>query len=568
MDKKRFEFTKILFIFILPSILIFRLFFIQIWQRKQFLPYIEKQLTSKIEINIPRGDILDRNNKILATSVETANVYINSKDFLEGGQKLQKSVVGDKNLSLLCSSFNITKDELIKKCKKYKRFCLSKEVCLDVVFKIKHIPGVEIETYLKRLYPYSPVDSYIVGRINYEHKGYSGIEYEYDKVLSNLKKKEIFTYKSGTIQKNFVRLVNIEEVRDFINETQNYSVILTIDIELQNKINDILKKYYEKYSPSMIICIIQKSDTGELLTMSVLPETDTPLTNPAISFVYEPGSVYKVFTMATFLEEKLISLKDIIDCENGKFSYLGISIKDVKPHKFLTVEDILVFSSNIGMAKLYLKYGNLKKFLEYQTLFGFGSPTGIEFSQEARGYLPSYEKCKPVTPLYLSFGQGCATNTLQLVNGYTMIANNGELLQPFVVKTILSKDKVLYTAEKQVVRKVISEKTASIIKEMLYQTVERGTAQKTKINGIKICAKTGTAQKFDSQLQKYSPTKFFMSCCGFFPKEKPEFTIGVFVDEPKDVSLASEIAVPIFREVVLELLNYSNYKESFYAKIY
>jgi cell division protein FtsI (penicillin-binding protein 3) len=568
MDKERFRIIKILFILVFPIILTFRLFLIQIWQHKQFLPYIEKQLTSKIKINIPRGDILDRNNKILATSVELAAVYINSKDFLEGVKKIQKSnlTTNQKNLSFICSAFNIPESELFTKCEKYKRFCLSKETDLDIAFKLKHIPGVEIETYLKRIYPYSPVESYIVGRINYEQKGYSGIEYEYENVLSNLKKKEILTYRSGTIQKNFVRLANIRELPNFINGFQNCSVVLTIDIELQNKISNILKKYYETYSPSTIMCIIQKSDTAELLVLSILPETTTPLTNPAISYIYEPGSVFKIFPLAVFLEERTTTPTEIIDCENGKFTYSGITITDVKPHKFLTVEDVIVFSSNIGMSKLYLKYANLKKFLEYQTLFGFGSPTGIEFSQEARGFLPSYEKCYPITPLYISFGQGCATTPLQIVNGYTMIANNGELLQPFVVKTILTKDKIIYAAEKHIIRKVISEKTANIIKEMLYQTVERGTAQKTKIDGIKICAKTGTAQKFDFQLQKYSPTKFFMSCCGFFPKENPQFTIGIFVDEPKGVSLASEIAVPIFKEVVLELLNY--YNESFYAKVY
>ena len=568
MYKQRFFLIKILFILIFPLIIIIRLFSIQIWQHRQFISFIEKQLTSKIVINIPRGDILDRNNKILATSIEFASVYINSKYFLEGIQKLQKfnPLLNQQNLSLISSSFSISEKELITKCIKHKRFCLSKDVDLSVAFKLKDIPGIEIETYLKRIYPYSPIESYVVGRINHKQEGYSGIEYEYNNLLSNLKRKEITIYKSGTLQKNDIRLVNIKEVSNFINEQKNYSIILTIDIELQNKINNILKKYYDIYSPNSAICIIQKSDTGELLTISILPHTQTPLINPAVNYVYEPGSVFKIFPMAVFLEEQVVSPQDKIDCENGKFDYSGVNITDVKPHKYLTVEDIIVFSSNIGMAKLFLKYGNLKKFLDYLSLFGFGSPTGIELPQEARGFLPSYEKCQPNTPLYISFGQGFAATPIQIVNAYTMIANNGVLLQPFIVKAILAKDKVVYSAEKQTIRKVISENTANMIKEMLYQTVERGTAQKTKIDGIKICAKTGTAQKFDRELQKYSPTKFFMSCCGFFPKEQPQFTIGVFVDEPKGVSLASEIAVPIFKEVVLELLNY--YNETLYAKVY
>jgi len=570
MDKKRFKILEILFFTILPFILLYRIFLIQIWHREEFLPFIEKQLTSKIKINIPRGDILDRNNKILATSIEVASVYVNSKDFLEFKQKLERRNPSllQQNLSIICSTFKISKENFIRNCNTQKRFCLSKEIDLNVAFKIRHIPGVEIETYQKRIYPFSPVESYIVGRTNYEDKGYSGVEYEFENILSALRKKELVVYKSGTLQKNIARLVNINDLSEFTNTSENSTIILTIDINLQNKITNILKKYYEKSSPTTAMCIIQKSDTGEILTMAILPETETPFSNPAINYIYEPGSVFKIFPIAVFLEEQITTPNEIIDCENGKFTYSGITITDVKPHKFLTVEDVIVFSSNIGMAKLYLKYLNLKKFLEYQTLFGFGNQTGIELPQEARGYIPSYERCKPITPLYISFGQGCATTPLQIVNGYTMIANNGELLQPFIVKTILSKNQIIYSGKRQVVRKVISEKTANIIKEMLYQTVERGTAQKTKIDGIKICAKTGTAQKFDFQLQKYSPTKFFMSCCGFFPKENPRFTIGIFFDEPKGVSLASEIAVPAFKEIVLELLNYYNETINFYAKAY
>jgi len=569
MDKKRFYILKIFLIVVLPLILVFRVFIIQVWQREDFLPVVEKQLISKIKINIPRGDILDRTNKILATSIEVARVYLNSKEFLDGVQKLKKSnpSANQYNISLICSTFNIPKETLFSTCKKHRRFCLSKEVDLDVAFKLKHIPGIEIDTYLKRLYPYSPIESHVVGRVNYEHKGYSGIEYEYDNILSTLRRKELVVYKSGTLQKRVARLANINDLSDFANDKQNCSIVLTIDINLQSKIANILKKYYETYSPTTIMCIIQDSNTGELLVLSILPETDTPLINQTVNCVYEPGSVFKIFPMAVFLEEQKINPNDIIDCENGEFSYSGVTIRDVKPYKFLTVKDIIVFSSNIGMAKLYLKYADLKKFLEYQNLFGFGNQTGIELPQEACGFLPSYEKCNSLTPLYISFGQGCATTPLQIVNGYTMVANNGELLQPFIVKTILTKNKIIYKGQRQVIRKVISEKTADIIKEMLYQTVEHGTAQKAKIPGVKICAKTGTAQKFDFQLQKYSLTKFFMSCCGFFPKENPLFTIGIFVDEPQGVQLASEIAVPIFKEVVLELINYYN-NTKFYAKAY
>lgn len=564
MQKYRWLFIKTTFIFFLPTLLTLRLFYLQVWKHRSVSQQVEKQLTTKVKINIPRGDILDRNNKILATSIEVAAVYINSRCFLEG-QKFLKLNEIQQNYNLLSSIFNISKEELDKKCRQYTRFCLAKEVDISLAYTVKHIPGIDIETYFKRYYPYEEIASYVIGKVNLENKGYSGIEYEFDELLSSLKKEEIAVYKSGKVQKNPIRFVNVTDITKFVKNNRNLSIVLTIDIELQSRIESILNKFYDIYQPNLLSCIVQKSDTGEILVLSVLPSTSTPLVLPPIHYVYEPGSVFKIFNMAVLLEEGIVTKDTIIDCENGKFVYNGATIRDVKPHKYLSVEDIIVYSSNIGMAKLVLKLKNIKTLYEYLSLFGFGNLTGIEFTTEARGYLPSCDSLNSVIPIYISFGQGLAANMLQIVNGYTTIANNGLMLQPYIVKSIIDvNNRVIQFGQRNVIRKVISDKTAQILKEMLYQTVERGTAQGTKIQGIKICAKTGTAQKFDKKLNQYSPTKYLMSCCGFYPMEKPNFTIGVFVDEPKKGSLSSEVAVPIFKEIIKELVSY--YNEVTYAK--
>lgn len=569
MDRKKFLIIKILFLFIIPLFIILRLFLLQIWERKDYIVRIQKQIFTKISINIPRGDILDRNNKILATSIELASVYVNSKWFLYGIEKFKKLApeTAKKNLQLISERFNISENEIIEKCKKTKRFWLAKDVDLIKINEIKNIPGIEVEISQKRVYPYETVGSYLIGRIDKDNKGYSGIELAFDDILSNVKKKEILAYKTGALQKKYVRLVNFSDVENLLENKKNFSVVLTVDFELQTKIENTLKNFFEIYQPNFIACIIQKSDTGEILVLSIIPQTDTPQNNLSISCAYEPGSIFKIFPMAIFLEENVVTPYTKIDCENGNFKYLGITIKDVKPNKILSVEDIIVHSSNIGMAKIYLKYANDTKFFNYLSLFGFGSLTGIELPSEAKGYLPTpnSKSYSAITPINVSFGQGLSTNFIQIINGYTAIANNGTLLQPFIVKSILdSNNNVVYSNEKTIIRKVISDKTANIIKEFMYQTVVRGTAKRAQIEGINICAKTGTAQKFDNKLKKYSPDKYLMSCCGFFPKELPKFTVGIFVDCPKKGSLASEVAAPIFKEVVSEILSY--YNEVFYAK--
>ena len=557
MNKKRLDFIKIFFIFVLPLILILRIFYIQIWKHNDLMPYVKKQIYSKINVNIPRGDIMDRNYKVLATSIEGASVYIYSKEFL----KYSNSKSFNSDLKLLSSLVNIPENEIIERCEKEKYFCLIEELPLEEANQIKNIPGIEIRSFFKRIYPQETLFSYIIGKLDKEGKPYSGIEKEFDNFLSAIKNKELTVYKSGSIRRTSIRLTNLNDILEFTENDKNYSVILTIDAKLQAKLDKILKKYFSIFAPTTLICIVQDPTNGEIISLNILPEIKTPFINPAVNNVYEPGSVFKVFPLAVFLEEKVVSKDLIFDCENGEFEYNKIKIRDVKPHKFLNVEDIIVYSSNIGMSKMFLKFSNPQKFFNYINLFGFGAPTGIELPLEAKGFVPDVgsKTYSAITPLMVSFGQEISATPLQIVNAYSMIANGGELLQPYIVKSIVDPEgRIIYEGKKKVIRKIVSSETIKTIKEILYQTTKRGTARGTYLENVKICAKTGTAQKFDFELKKYSPTKYMMSCCGFFPMEEPKFVVGVFVDEPKKGSLASEVAVPIFKEVVLEILNYSN----------
>ncbi|MCX7940428.1 MAG: penicillin-binding protein 2 [Endomicrobia bacterium] len=568
MNRKRWSLIKAVFIILIPSVLILRLFTIQVWQHKVYSNNITKQISSKIEIIVPRGDILDRNNRILATSIILADVYLYSEGFLFSLKHLGPKDI-EKNFRMISSLLNISKDEILNKCKQNKRFCIATEVDLIKAINLKYIPGIEIETYQKRVYPYEEFTNSITGKINNDGYGYSGVEYAYNDVLSSINKTEINVYRSGRLSKSPVRLIDIANIEEFINTQKNCNINLTIDIPLQSRIFSILKKFYEIYTPKLIMCIVQRVDTGEILAMTIYPERNPPMENPAVSWNYEPGSIFKIFPMAIFIEKNVADPLTVIHCENGKFLYLNHEFSDVKPHGNLSAVDILVHSSNIGMVKLYLKYGNVNEYFYYLKLFGFGSLTGIELPSETKGFLPTPQTktFSSLTPLNISFGQGIGVTPIQIVNGYTMVANNGYLLQPFIVKRITNaKQEIIYSGKKRILRKVISEQTCDIIKNMMYETVERGTAQKAKINNLKLCAKTGTAQKFDFTIGKYSPMKYLMSCCGFFPLEKPEFTVGVFIDEPKNARLASEVAVPIFKEVVLEILNH--YKEVAYAKAY
>ncbi len=560
INEKRLFVVKILMTFIIPGVIIIRLFLIHIWNYENFLPLIERQIITKINTRLPRGDILDRNYRILATTLEFEDVSINLQEFT-------KCVKNPRDyLNLISQTLDIPYNELLRKLSNARYVKLKKKVDIAKSYKLKKIPGLDFVRYHHRVYPQKELCSHIIGGVDSAGNPYSGVELEYDKYLNSVKHKQIIFYRNGKISQVSFRLAQLDDITDIDSNIKNCSLVLTIDVNLQYKINKILESYYLKFSPKRIVCIIQDPENGEIIAMNVFPPIDPPLTNPAINMIFEPGSIFKIFPLAIFLSENVVKSDSIIDCENGEYHYGGHKINDVHPHKYLTVKDIIVYSSNIGMSKLYLMFNDPFKYSKWLEMFGFGAYTGIDLPAEEKGIFVTYKNSiwSKLHPLVMSFGQGIAVTPIQIVNGYTMIANGGKLLQPYVVKYIIDgNNKIVYCGTPRIIREPLSKEIVNTIKDILEETVLRGTAKATKIDGIKICAKTGTAQKFDNEQKRYSRSKYVMSCCGFFPKENPKYVIGVFVDEPKGVTQSSEIAVPIFRDIVLELLSLAEVK---YAK--
>ncbi len=551
-SKKRFDLIKFLVLLIIPTIIILKLFFLQVWQYENLLPIIKKQISTFMKINIPRGDIYDRNYKTLVTTLEYDLISVNSNEFLKGLEKNRD------NLTLLSKIMEVPEIEILKRCEKEKYFWFSKELDVSISYELRNIRGLDFNRFLKRHYPQNNLACYVLGGVDNNNVGYSGIEREYENILCNVKSKNIAVYKTGNINNRTIRLTKISDIDEVENLNKNNSVILTIDSKIQYKVEKILKDAYEQFFPEKVMCVIQEPNSGEILAMAVYPPSSKPLSNPIINLAFEPGSTFKVFPVAMFLEENIVDKNTIFDCENGKFYYAGNEISDLKPHKKLSMKDIIVHSSNIGMAKAYLSMNDPEKYCSYLKLFGFGTLTGIELPGEIKGWIvtPRSSRWSNYQPVAMSFGQGMFVTAIQIVNAYSAIANRGELLQPRIVKYILdSNGNVVQENKKTFVRRVLSQENADVIKEMLEETVLRGTAFGTKIDGISICAKTGTAQKYDPQIKKYSNTKSLISVCGFFPKENPMYVIGLFFDEPKKGRLASDVAVPVFKRIVLEILN-------------
>jgi cell division protein FtsI/penicillin-binding protein 2 len=279
----------------------------------------------------------------------------------------------------------------------------------------------------------------------------------------------------------------------------------------------------------------------------------------AISDEFEPGSVYKLLICATALtsnaKDSLLERKYDVS-KNILIS--GKKIKDVHNNGVLTFDDIFIKSSNIGVS-LLSQLLSPKDFYIMERRFGLSFPTGIEMSGEANGFVDGPKQLTQLRFANNAFGQGVRATLLQLSVAYLSIARDGQLLKPYIIKQIISDDKVVYRGEKKIVRQVLDEKTALMIKDILARAVTDGTGQAAALDEYQVCGKTGTAQKIEPN-GRYSDKKSLMTFIGFFPKDNPKYLIATFVDEPKFTRFAGSVTCPLFKKIANEILRAENPK--------
>jgi cell division protein FtsI (penicillin-binding protein 3) len=277
--------------------------------------------------------------------------------------------------------------------------------------------------------------------------------------------------------------------------------------------------------------------------------------NRAISDVFEPGSLFKAFLAAAALEEKLVRPSDSFFCENGSYTVYDRTIHDTSKHGWLTFQQIIKFSSNIGASKVGEKMGR-ERFYRYISGFGFGEKTGIGLPGEAKGIVRHPRYWPPVALDTISFGQGISVTGIQLATALSAIANGGFLMKPYVVEKITDeKGEVVQSFQPEVVRRVISEETAKMVTALLKMATEKGgTGEGAVPIGYEVAGKTGTAQKADTLLGGYSEDRYFSGFMGFTPVEESKITLLVLIDEPRGAIYGGIVAAPAFRAIVENVL--------------
>lgn len=356
--------------------------------------------------------------------------------------------------------------------------------------------------------------------------------------------------------------------RQEINARDGYNVVLTIDSVLQDLLERALAEGMKNHTPLNISGIVVRPRTGEILAMATLPNFDpgdlkgdpAALRNRAIADVMEPGSTFKIVAVSGALNDRTITMNEIFNCEHGSFFFAGRTLHDHdKTCGLLPVERIITKSSNIGAAKIGIKMGS-RRLYEYMCDYGFGTRTGIPLPFESSGIVHRVEKWSKVSIAQIPMGHGIAVTRLQMVMAMSAIANNGRLMRPFLVNRLEDREgHVVAQYQPEQVRQVVSEATAQqMVKALKTVVTKEGTAEKAALDDYTVAGKTGTAQKTIEGVAGYAPGKYIASFIGFFPADKPELCISIVMDEP-DKKLGyygGSAAAPVFREFAIAAANY------------
>jgi cell division protein FtsI/penicillin-binding protein 2 len=411
-----------------------------------------------------------------------------------------------------------------------------------------------------RTYPNARLASHVLGYVStdVDQNGVSGIEFEFNSKLSGIR-----GWRKTEMDKHQRELVAYRD--EDVEPRDGLNVILTLDAALQNIVESELAVGVEKHSPISASCVIVRPRTGEILAMATLPNFDPnqpghstmdALRNRIICDSAEPGSTFKIVVVTGGLNEHVVTLNDIFDCERGHFYYAGRLLHDHEPFGLLSVENIITKSSNIGAAKIGIRLGD-DKLYQYIQKFGFGVRTGLPLPGEVPGIVHSVKNWSRVSIAQIPMGQGIAVTPLQMVMAMSAIANHGLLMRPMLVDRLEDEDgKLVAKYEPQSVRQIASpEAIKDIITALKTVPTKDGTAVAAGLEHYTVAGKTGTAQKVEhGQYVK----KFFSSFIGFFPADDPELCISVVMDDPKDSHFGGLVAAPVFHAIAERAANYLN----------
>ena len=512
----------------------------------------ERQLTKKISFPPVRGKILDRNGVELATNRDVASIFAQPSRISDAAAvaKALSKIIG-------LDAKSVREKLALKSSFVWIKRSLSVEQG-DIITALD-IKGVGVIKETRRYYPNMELAGHLLGFAGVDSQGLEGIELKYDEYIKGTP--GYFLAERDALGRNiYPKGVNIQD------SSSGSDVILTIDRTVQHITERELGKAVKKYDAKSGMAIVMDPQTGEILAMAVQPvfnpnsfEDFNPSDwrNRVLTDTFEPGSTFKIFLAAAAIDSGKVDSKELFYCENGRVKVYNKYIHDTKKYGWLTMQNILKVSSNIGAYKIGAKLGK-KEYYSYISDFGFGAKTGVQLAGESAGVIRAAKSLSPVGYANLSLGQGISVTALQLVNAISAVANGGHIMKPYVVKKIMDRDGTTQVSNFPLrVRRVISGDTAKKISLMLEKVVSsEGTGMRGALKKYRVAGKTGTSQKYDRELKGYSKEKYTGSFIGFLPADNPKLAILVMLDEPKKSYYGGTVAAPVFKKIAEQTLAY------------
>lgn len=522
----------------------YRLFSLQVSDFERWRHWAKKQHVTEVKVASERGPIIDRNGKLVAVSVPAESVFAHPKH-VDDPAKTAKLLAPILNQDVAVLKKLLTSDKpFVWLARQLPRFTA------EEVTNLK-LSGVDTILESRRYYPYNQAASAVIGKVGVDGAGLSGLELLYEKQLN---KEELSSPARRDALGNLIYPASFSSGVDF-ELPKGDAIRLTLDADLQTIVDEELEAGKKKANAKQAMAVMIDSDTGEILALSQAPsfnlnfptaETKKGLKSILVETVYEPGSVMKPLVAAAGIQEKLFSPAEMINCEKGRYSYGKHTIKDVHPSGTISLHDVVVRSSNIGMTKVGDRLGPTKLFRYLQDL-GFGQSTNLGLPGESKGILRNVKTWSKVDVATHSFGQGIAVTPLQIVRATASIANGGILPTLSLVQGVKASEP----------RRVYSEKVANLVRTMMVDVVEaeHGTGGNAKIPGVVIGGKTGTAQKASPTGRGYQAGLYVASFVGFIDARElgisQQFTLMVAIDEPHTNTIyGGTLAAPVFKKIV------------------
>jgi cell division protein FtsI (penicillin-binding protein 3) len=531
----------------------FRLYDLQVRRHEDYSERARRQQQRVVVLHPPRGTLFDARGRELAVSIEVRSVAADPSkmDDPEGAARALGELLG------------VEEKKLIRDFRSDREFTwVKRKVDMPLVEQVEALDfkGVFTLPESKRYYPMGELAAQVLGYVGTDNKGLAGLEYYYDQVIAGApgRRKVVRDARYGTARHPGLEGSEADPGLD---------LYLTLDATIQHLVEQELRKAMRQTGAKRGMVTVLNPNTGAVMALASYPTFDpnrfgvfpkSTWRNQPVEDAYEPGSTFKMVTLAAALEANVVDPLEKIDCGRGGIHLNGTHISDHASFDRLTTRQIIAYSSNVGAIKLGQAAGR-ERLSETLLRFGFGRPTGIDLPSESAGIVHPLKRWNRLSPAYISFGQSISVTALQLTNAFAAIANGGYLLKPYVVAAAGRHGEVQSWRQREVAGLTIAPSSVRQVRSMLESVVVEGTAKAAAVPGYRVAGKTGTAQKAVSA-RGYVAGRYVASFVGFAPVNNPALVCSVILDEPWPRYHGGEVAAPVFGAIARQVLLYLGVK--------